>query len=71
VQLKEVELNAEKKKLAAGTSIPFTVHTIENDLIGQQAAALQALADYLIAKAEYYKLTGVIFERYGVSLDTE
>ena len=71
VRLKEEELDAERKKLDAGTSIPFTVHTIENDLVAQQTAALQALTDYLTAKGEYYKATGVLLERHDVSVAEE
>jgi len=69
VRLKAEELDAERKKLDAGTSIPFQVHTIENDLIELEAQALQSRTDYLTARAAYYRATGVLLERHDVTLE--
>ena len=69
VRLENEELIAERKRLAAGTSIPFRVQTIENDLSAQQASLVSALVDFLTARADYYRITGLILERYDVELD--
>lgn len=69
VRLKDTELAAERRKLAAGASIPFTVNTIENDLLRLQTQSLQAKTDLEGARAEYFRATGGLLERYGVQLD--
>lgn len=68
VRLKETELAAERRKLAAGASIPFTVNTIENDLLSLQTQALQAKTDLEAARSDYIRATGGLLERYGVQL---
>ena len=68
VRLKETELEAERRKLAAGASIPFTVNTIENDLLELQTQALQAKTNLEAARSDYIRATGGLLERYGVQL---
>lgn len=68
VRLKETELAAERRKLAAGASIPFTVNTIENDLLELQTQALQAKTNLEAARSDYIRATGGLLERYGVQL---
>jgi len=69
VRLKETELAAERRKLAAGASIPFTVNTIENDLLDLQTQALQAKTNLEAARSDYIRATGGLLERYGIQLD--
>ena len=66
VRLQSAILEAERKKLRAGTSISYTVSTIENDLIDSQAQALRAAADYETAKATYYRSVGTLLDRYRI-----
>lgn len=66
VELQADLLDKEKKKLEAGKSIPYTVSIIENDLVDSQTEALRVKADYLIAQADHYRLTGRILTRHGV-----
>ena len=68
VRLKATELEAERRKLAAGASIPFTVNTIENDLLELQTQALQAKTNLEAARSDYIRATGGLLERYGVQL---
>jgi outer membrane protein TolC len=68
VKLQQTILEAERRKVAVGTSISYTVSTIENDLLDSQARALRAKADYEIAKAEYFRATGLLLERHELRL---
>ena len=68
VRLKATELAAERTRLAGGLSIPFTVNTIENDLLDLQAQALQAKTSLEGARAVYDRATGGLLARYGVQM---
>lgn len=69
VRLKATELAAERTRLAGGLSIPFTVNTIENDLLDLQAQALQAKTSLEGARAVYDRATGGLLARYGVQME--
>ena len=69
VRLKETELEAERRRLAAGVSIPFTVNTIENELIDIQTQALQARTNLETVRADYFSVTGGLLKRYNIRLD--
>ena len=69
VRLKATELAAERTRLAGGLSIPFTVNTIENDLLELQAQALQAKTNLEGARAAYDRATGGLLARYGVQME--
>ena len=69
VRLQERLYLDEIEKLGVGKSIPYTVAEIRNDLIDQQTQALRAQTDYMTRKAEFFKVTGSLLERYGVELD--
>ena len=69
VRLKETELEAERRRLAAGASIPFTVNTIENELIDIQTQSLQARTDLETARAEYFSITGGLLKRYNIQFE--
>ena len=69
VRLKETELDAERRRLAAGASIPFTVNTIENELIDIQTQSLQARTNLEAARAQYFSVTGGLLKRYNIRLD--
>ena len=69
VRLKETELEAERRRLAAGASIPFTVNTIENELIDIQTQSLQARTNLEAARAQYFSVTGGLLQRYNIRLD--
>ena len=68
VRLKATELAAERTRLAGGLSIPFTVNTIENDLLDLQTQALQAKTNLEGARAVYDRATGGLLARYGVQM---
>ena len=69
VRLKETEFEAERRRLAAGLSIPFTVNTIENELIDIQTQSLQARTNLEAARAQYFSVTGGLLKRYNIRLD--
>ena len=69
VRLKDTELEAERRRLAAGVSIPFTVNTIENELIDIQTQSLQARTNLEAARAQYFSVTGGLLKRYNIRLD--
>ena len=69
VRLKETELEAERRRLAAGASIPVTVNTIENELIDIQTQSLQARTNLEAARAQYFSVTGGLLQRYNIRLD--
>ena len=69
VRLKATELAAERTRLAGGLSIPFTVNTIENELLDLQAQALQAKTNLEGARAVYDRATGGLLARYGVQME--
>ena len=69
VRLKETEFEAERRRLAAGLSIPFTVNTIENELIDIQTQSLQARTNLETARAQYFSVTGGLLKRYNIRLD--
>lgn len=68
VRLQSELLQAERVKLEAGKSIPYTVSVIENDLVADQTNALRANADLQRAIAEFYRATGTLLERHRIQV---
>jgi outer membrane protein len=66
--LGEQTLNAEVKRLRAGTSNTFFVLQQQEILTGLQISAAAALADYEKALAEYDRLLGVTLEKLNISV---
>jgi outer membrane protein TolC len=62
-------LNAEQKKLQAGTSTPYNVIRVERDLYSAQLAEVQARVSYAKALVEMARATGVTVEEAGLHLD--
>ncbi|MGQ9591606.1 MAG: TolC family protein [Planctomycetota bacterium] len=68
VRLQSELLQAERVKLEAGKSIPYTVSVIENDLVADQTNALRANADLQRAIAEFHRATGTLLERHRIQV---
>jgi outer membrane protein TolC len=68
VRLQIEILQAERRKLEVGRSIPYTVSTIENDLVDNQTQSLRAKADLQTAIAEFFRVTGTLLEQYGIEI---
>jgi outer membrane protein len=68
VRLQNDLFDAEKKKLEVGTSTPYLVSLIENDLVAFEAQLFRAIADCEIAKAAYERATGNLLAKRGVKL---
>ncbi len=66
VRLKQQLLEDEKRKLEVGSSIAYTVSTIENDLVTSETEALRANADLQTAKGDFYRATGTLLQRHNV-----
>jgi outer membrane protein TolC len=62
-------LDAEQKKLQAGTSTPYNVIRVERDLYSAQLAEVQARVSYAKALVEMDRATGVTVEEAGLHLD--
>lgn len=63
VEFERQTLDAERKKLAAGTSRPYNVILVQRDLLNAQLAAVQARAGYAKARVEMDRATGVLLEK--------
>ncbi len=70
VRLQEELLRAERRKVDVGMSIAYTVSVIENDLVDNQAQALRAKADLLVARAELFKAMGTLLDRHKIDVDS-
>jgi len=68
-QLAEKSLEAEEKKLQAGTSSTFIVLRLQGDLAAAEIREINALTDYLVSLAEYERARGLILEKFGITLD--
>jgi outer membrane protein TolC len=66
--LAEQSLQAEEKKLQAGTSTTFVVLRLQGDLAVAEIREINALADYAVSLAQYHRARGSLLEQYGISL---
>ena len=69
VELQEALLQAERQKLAAGRSIPYTVSQIENDLVDVQSQAIRATTNFEKFRAAYRRAVGTLLDDYATALD--
>jgi len=70
-ELAEKSLDAEEKKLQAGTSSTFVVLRLQGDLANAEIREINALTDYAISLAEYHRVRGRILEQHGITLSGE
>lgn len=61
-------LEAEEKRLAAGTTTTFRVLELQEDLANAQVRERRAITDYRVARADYERLMGVTLERHRITL---
>ena len=69
VELSLQTLDAEEKKLRAGTSVAYNVIRIERDVLNAQQAEVQARVNYAKARVELERATGMLLEHRGLSMD--
>jgi outer membrane protein TolC len=62
-------LDAEQRKLGAGTSTTYTVLQMQRDLQQAETSELQAIADVQKAQVELYRVEGLTLRAYHVVLD--
>ena len=67
-ELSEKSLQAEEKKLRAGTSTTFVVLRLQGDLAVAEIREINALADYIVSLARYHRVRGRILEVHNISL---
>lgn len=70
-QLSEKSLQAEEKKLQAGTSSTFVVLRLQGDLADAEIREINALTDYAVSLARYHRVRGRILEVHGIELNPE
>ena len=63
VQFERQTLDAEQKKLSAGTSTPYNVILVQRDLLAAELSEVQARATYAKARVEMDRATGVMLEK--------
>ena len=68
-ELAQSALDAEEKKLQAGTSSTFVVLRLQGDLADARVREIAALTDYAVALAEYDAALGLTLVRRGVTLE--
>jgi outer membrane protein len=66
VQFEKQTVDAEQKKLAAGTSTPYQVVLVQRDLLSAQLAEVQARSNYAKAHVEMDRSMGVMLEKYRI-----
>jgi outer membrane protein len=67
LELQQEKLRIETEKLRVGRSTAFLVSQAQRDLLSSQIAEVQAVANYLKALVELYRLEGSLLERRGIS----
>jgi outer membrane protein TolC len=67
-ELAEKSLEAEEKKLRAGTSSTFVVLRLQGDLANAEIREINALTDYAISLAQYHRVRGRILEEHNIAL---
>jgi outer membrane protein TolC len=65
-QSQEENLRVETEKFRVGRSTNFLVAQAQRDLLLSQLTEVQAIANYLKAIVELYRLEGSLLERYGI-----
>jgi outer membrane protein TolC len=68
-ELAEKSLQAEEKKLQAGTSTTFVVLRLQGDLANAEIREINALADYRVSLARYNRARGQILDEFNISLE--
>jgi len=66
-KLQEEKLRTETEKFRVGKTTSFTVAQAQRDLVASQIAEVQAVAGYLNAFVELYRLDGSLLVRSGIS----
>ncbi len=66
-KLQEEKRRAETEKFGVGKSTTLLVAQAQRDLVASQISEVQAVANYLKALIELYRLEGALLERRGVS----
>jgi outer membrane protein TolC len=66
-KLQEEKLRAETGKFDAGRSTTLQVAQVQRDLEASQISEVRAVADYLKAFVELYRLEGSLLDRRGIS----
>jgi len=69
VEFEKQTVDAEQKKLAAGTSTPYKVILVQRDLFSAELAEVQARANYAKSLVEMDRSTGLTLEKHQISLD--
>lgn len=67
-ELAQKSLEAEEKKLQAGTSSTFVVLRLQGDLALAESRETNALADYATSVAAYHRVTGRILDAYRIRI---
>jgi outer membrane protein TolC len=67
-QLAEKSLEAEEKKLRAGTSSTFVVLRLQGDLANAEIREINALTDYATSLAQYHRVRGRILDQHNIVL---
>jgi outer membrane protein TolC len=68
-ELSEQSLQAEEKKLQAGTSTTFFVLRLQGDLAIAEIREINALTDYAKSLARYHRVRGKILDIFNVTLE--
>lgn len=63
-------LDAEQRKLRAGTSTSYNVIRVQRDLLGAQLAEVQAKVGYAKARVEMDRSTGLVLRNRGLDLSS-
>lgn len=69
VGLSTQTLDAEEKKLRAGTSVSYNVFRIQRDLLTAQLAEVQARVNYAKARVELERAQGTLLEHRGLTME--
>lgn len=70
-RLAEETLNAEQKKLQAGTSTSYTVLQHQRDLREARTREIRAIADYNVSLADLYRAEGTLLKQYTIEMEEE
>lgn len=69
VSLSQQKLDAEQKKLRAGTSTSYNVILAQRDLLDAELAEVQAKVGYAKARVEMDRSMGTLLQKRGIDLD--
>lgn len=68
-EFQEKNLDAEKKRYENGMSTSFQITQIQDQLTQARSAEVTATVDYRTALAEYYRATGRLLDREGITIE--